>query len=476
MKVKIMKKEEICYMPAYKMVNAIKNQEITSEEITETIIERFERINPIINAYCTPTFDLARELAKKSDDKVKKGEKLGPLNGIPTSIKDLNKTGGIRTTFGCIIFEDNVPDQDEFIVKKLKDAGIVLLGKTNSPAFGHKAVTDNKIFGETKNPWNREMTPGGSSGGAAAAVASGLGPLAQGSDGGGSIRVPSCLCGVFGIKPSYGRVPRLWDKMSFYRLSHNGPIVRNVKDAALMLDVMAGSNDIDKYTLSTPELSYVNVLQNVPKKIRIGYSLDLGYVKAIDSEVGSKVAESVYNFEKLDWSVEEIKIKLKQAYRSFVTILVAGLAYDYKKYLKDWKDKMDPTFVNLIESGLNITGLDLMHAELQSINFYNQLTEFFKSFDILVTPTTAVTAFKLGKMFPDKIDGRAVSPAGWMPFTFPFNLTGHPAASIPCGWSNEGLPIGMQIIGPRANDRLVLQVSKAFEDLAPWQGKRPNFN
>ncbi|MBY9012319.1 MAG: amidase, partial [Candidatus Lokiarchaeota archaeon] len=273
-----MKKEEICYMPAYKMVNAIKNQEITSEEITETIIERIERINPIINAYCTPTFDLARELAKKSDDKVKKGEKLGPLNGIPTSIKDLNKTGGIRTTFGCIIFEDNVPDQDEFIVKKLKDAGIVLLGKTNSPAFGHKAVTDNKIFGETKNPWNRDMTPGGSSGGAAAAVASGLGPLAQGSDGGGSIRVPSCLCGVFGIKPSYGRVPRLWDKMSFYRLSHNGPIVRNVKDAALMLDVMAGSNDIDKYTLSTPELSYVNVLQNVPKKIRIGYSLDLGYV------------------------------------------------------------------------------------------------------------------------------------------------------------------------------------------------------
>ena len=471
-----MNKEDICFMSACDMFDAIRSQDLTSIEITETIIERIEKINPIINAYCTPTFDLAREMAEAADKRVRKGEKIGLLNGIPTSIKDLNETGGIRTTFGCIIFENNIPDKDELIVKKLKDAGIVLLGKTNTPEFGHKAVTDNSIFGETKNPWIRNRTPGGSSGGAAAAVASGMGPLAQGSDGGGSIRIPSCLCGVYGIKPSYGRVPSLCDRVSYHRLAQNGPIVRHVEDAALMLDILAGSNDIDKYTLSNPELRYIDALKEIPKNIKIGFSLDLGYVKALNSEIKNSIVDSVYKFEKLDWSVEEVKIKLKQAYRSFATILLAGLAYDYRKYLKNWKERMTPTFVNLIESGLNFTGMDLMHAELQNIKFYNQFTEYFGNFDILITPTTAVTAFELGKMFPDKIEGKAVSPVGWMPFTYPFNLTGHPAASIPCGWSNEGLPIGMQIIGPRANDKLVLQVSKAFEEIAPWQDKRPNFD
>ena len=229
-----MSKKEICFLPAYKMKEKIVNQELTSLELTEIIIERIERINPIINAYCTPTFDLARKMANQADKKIKIGEELGLLSGIPLSIKDLNETVGIRTTFGSNIFRENIPEDDELLVKRLKDAGAILLGKTNTPEFGHKAVTNNFIFGETKNPWNLNRTPGGSSGGAAAAVASGLSPLAQGSDGGGSIRIPSSLCGVYGLKPSYGRVPRLWDKISFYRLSHNGPIVRYVQDAALM--------------------------------------------------------------------------------------------------------------------------------------------------------------------------------------------------------------------------------------------------
>lgn len=462
-------------MPAYEMEEKIKSQEMSSLEITETIIERIEKINPIINAYCTPTFDLAREMAEAADNKVKKGEKLGLLNGIPTSIKDLNETGGIRTTFGSIIFENNVPDKDELIVKKLKEAGIVLLGKTNTPEFGHKGVTHNMIFGETKNPWNQERTPGGSSGGAAAAIASGMGPLAQGSDGGGSIRIPSSLCGVYGLKPNYGRVPRLWDKISFYKLSTNGPIVRYVKDAALMLDVMAGLNDVDKYSLSDPKIPFMEALKEIPKNLKIGYSLDLGFVKAIDPEVSKCIIDSVYKFEKLNWVVEEVKIKLKHAYKTFVTIITTGLAYDYRNYLKDWEEKITPTFIKLIKVGINITALDLMQAELQSLKFYNYFTEYFKNFDILITPTTAVTAFELGKMYPDKIAGKTVSPAGWLPFTYPFNLTGHPAASIPCGWSSEGLPIGMQIIGPRANEKLVLQVSKAFEEIAPWQDKRPEF-
>jgi len=196
-----MNKEDICFMPASQMLKAIKNQELTSLEITETIIERIEKINPIINAYCTLTFDLAREMAKKADDAVKKGEKLSPLHGIPTSIKDLNLTRGIRTTFGSKIYENFIPDEDGLCVARLKKAGIVILGKTNTPEFGYAGVTDNKIFGPTKNPWNLKRTPGGSSGGAAAAVASGISPLALGGDGGGSIRHPATFCGIYGIKP-----------------------------------------------------------------------------------------------------------------------------------------------------------------------------------------------------------------------------------------------------------------------------------
>ncbi|KON28801.1 hypothetical protein AC481_00065 [miscellaneous Crenarchaeota group archaeon SMTZ-80] len=471
-----MNKNEICFLSAYEMKEKIARQELTSREITETIIERIEKINPIINAYCTKTFDFARKMAEAADKGIKKGEKTGLLNGIPTSIKDLNLTGGIRTTLGSMIFEDNIPEDDELVVKRLKDAGIVLLGKTNTPEFGHKAVTDNLIFGESKNPWDRERTTGGSSGGAAAAVASGISPLAQGSDGGGSIRIPSCLCGVFGLKPSYGRVPKLWEKISFNRLSHNGPITRFVKDAALMLDAISSYSSVDKYSLSSPEKPYIESLKEIPKRVKIGYSLDLGDVKALDPEIKKKILESLDKFEKLDWPVEEIKIKLKQLYRSFISLVTAGYAYDYSKYLKDWEEKMTPTFVNMIRAGISYTGMDIMHAELQSIKIYNQFTEYFKHYDILITPTTAVTAFELGKMYPDQIEGKTVSPVGWMPFTYPFNLTGHPAASIPCGWSAERLPIGMQIVGPSNDDKLVLQVSKAFEEISPWQNRRPDFD
>jgi len=200
-------KVEICFMSAYDMLEKIKSQEITSLEITETIIERIEKINPIINAYCTPTFEIAREMAKKADERVKKSEDIPPLNGIPTSIKDLLPVKGVRTTFGSKIYEHHVPDEDAIAVTRLKEAGCVILGKTNTPEFGFKGVTDNLIFGVTPNPWNLERTSGGSSGGAAASVVCGMGPLAQGSDGGGSIRHPACFCGAYGLKPNFGRVP-----------------------------------------------------------------------------------------------------------------------------------------------------------------------------------------------------------------------------------------------------------------------------
>jgi len=459
-------KEDICFMSAIDMFDAIRNQELTSIEITETIIERIEKLNPIINAYCTPTFDLAREMARKADDKVKKGEKLGLLNGIPTSIKDLNPVKGIRTTYGSKIFEN-----------RLKKEGCVILGKTNTPEFGFKGVTDNLIFGYSRNPWNLELTPGGSSGGAGSAVVSGLGPLAQGSDGGGSIRVPSSLCGAYGLKPSFGRVPRYPKLFPMdVDIVVIGPLVRYVKDAALMLDAMKGPFEADKATLPKDGFRYIDKIGEVPEGLKIGYSLDLGYVKAVDIEVEKSILNSVELFENFGWSIELVKMKMRKAHLSFSTLWTSMLGYNMKPYLKEWEDKMDPDLVKLIKAGLGYDGMSLPRAIAIRAQMYETIYKVFKDYDILITPSTAVPAFKVGIMNPTKINGIHVSPTAWTPFSFPFNMTGHPAASIPSGRSSNGLPIGMQIVGRRFDDLKVLQVSKAFEELAPWQDKKPNFD
>ena len=439
-----MNKEDICFMSACDMVDAIRNQELTSEEITETIIERIEKINPIINAYCTPTFDLAREMAKKADDKVKKGEKLGLLNGIPTSIKDLNPIKGIRTTYGSKIFENYIPDYDDIAVQRLKKEGCVILGKTNTPEFGFKGVTDNLIFGYSRNPWNLDLTPGGSSGGAAAGIVSGLGALAQGSDGGGSIRHPSCFCGAYGLKPSFGRVPRFpkMFKMAM-GLAVNGPIVRYVKDAALMLDAMKGPFEGDKATLPNDSFRYIDRISEIPEDLKIGYSIDLGYAKVVDLEVEKSILNSVKLFENFGWNVEHVKMKLRKAQLSFNTLWTSQLAYNLKPYLKEWENKMDPYLIKLIKAGLGYDGMALPRAIAVRNQVYETFYKVFKDYDILITPSTAIPAFELGVMYPSKINDINVSPTAWMPFSFPFNMTGHPAATIPSGWSSKGLPIGM---------------------------------
>lgn len=469
-----MNKDDICFMSACDMLEKIKSQELTSQEITEAVIERIEKVNPMINAFCTPTFELAREMAKLSDEKVKKSQKIGLIEGIPTSLKDEILTKGIRTTFGSKIFENFVPLEDGVIVKRLKKEGGVILGKTNLPAFGYKGVTDNKIFGATKNPWDIERTPGGSSGGAAASIASGLGCLALGSDGGGSIRIPSSFSGVYGIKPSFGRIPH--DAMAtsgaIGTLVHKGPLVRYVRDAALMLDVMVGEDDIDRYSLPKPCFSFLEKLNETPKNLKIGFSLDLGFVKIIDPEVEKSVLDSIAKFEEFDWSVENNKrIKIKDADRVLQTYWFSGFQATAQA------GNQDEEGINyMAQVASKFTVKDLKWADLQRERIYQEICKHFKKFDILITPTLACPAFKLGTDWAHEIDGKDVSEdaLAWQPYTYPFNLSGHPAASIPCGWSKDGLPIGMQIVGKRLDDLSVLQVSQAFEEIAPWQDKRPN--
>ena len=475
-----MNKEDICFLSAYEMREKIATQELTSLEITETLIERIEDINSKINAYCTTTFDLAREMAKKADQAVKNGEKLGLLNGVPTSIKDLMLLKGVRTTYGSLLHEHFIPEDDEIAVKRLKEAGCVILGKTNTPEFGHVALTNNKIFGETHSPWNLETNSGGSSGGAASSVASGMGPLALGSDGGGSIRIPSCCCGVYGLKPTFGRIPRYpHESIQFWTMDHYGPIVRHVRDAALMLNVLKGHHPADKNSLPDDNIDYVKILEDKPKQLKIGYSMNLGFGKALEEEIEKCVINSAQKFEQFDWKVEDSNLKLRNPGTAFKTLVSIGYAYDLQKAYTERPDDLSPDLKSTIRLGLDNSGMNIGKAMAQRKSLCEAMYEYFKTYDVLVTPTTPIPAFKpewldSGTVFP-KIGKKALSTVDWITYTYPFNMVGLPAASIPCGWTSGGLPIGMQIVGRQYDEKTVLQVSKAFEEVSPWQAKRPTF-
>ncbi len=470
------KKDDICFMSALEMREKIKTQELSALEITEVLIERINKINPLINAYCTLSLDMAREMAKQADEKVKKGEKLGELIGIPTSIKDLMQTKGIRTTYGSKLYENFIPEVDDIAVERLKKEGCVLMGKTNTPEFGHVPITQNLVFGVTKNPWNLEKTSGGSSGGAAAAVASGLSTLALGSDGGGSIRLPSSLCGVFGLKPTFGRIPRYPPiGIAFWSMDHYGPISRYVKDAALMLNVMKGFHPADKNSFPDEGIDYVKCLDQIPDKLKIGYSFDLGYFRSVEPEIEQIIQESIQKFEKYGWNIEKLKIKLKKPEYSFSLLVSLGYAYDLKKEVSERRDDLSPDLIRIVEAGLSYNAIDVGKATAQRQQLYETFYKIFKEYDVILTPTTPTPAFQAGTTQPPKVKGKQLSVVSWMSFTYPFNLTGLPAASIPCGWTKEGLPVGMQIVGKRYDEKIVLQVAYAFEKICPWQDKKPDF-
>ena len=473
-----MNKEDICYMPAYEMAEKIKTQELTSVEITEILIERIEKINPLINAYCTPTFELAREMAKNADNAIKKNEKLGLLHGIPITLKDETNIKGIRTTYGSKIFEHNVSKKDDIITKRLRKNKAVILGKANLPDLGWKGVSDNLLFGPTKNPWNLKRTSGGSSGGVASAISSGLGTIGVGSDGGGSIRIPSSFCGVYGLKPSFGRIPQGLSSILGYitTLSSRGPIVRYVKDAALLMDAMVGPDDADRLSVPKPCYSYLEKINEFPKDLKIGYSLNLGFIKALEPEIKEVFLNSIKKFEKLDWLAKESKIKIKNPESAKWLFWQVGYAYALNPYLKSNADNIDPELVKVANEGFKYSVRDIKVAEVQRETVYENVCRHFKDFDILLTPSLLCTAFELGKDFPEIINGKKANRQTWISFCYPFNFSGHPAATIPCGWSSEGLPIGMQIVGKRYDELTVLQASKAFEEIAPWQGKRPRLD
>jgi len=468
-----MPSEELCWVSALDLARLVRDKAVSPVEVVDQVLARLARVNPRLNAYCTVAEEEAREAALAAEVSVMTGEELGPLHGVPVSIKDVVFTRRLRTTGGSRLYADHVPEEDAVVVERLKGAGAIILGKTNTPEFGHKGLTVNSLFGPTRNPWNPALTPGGSSGGAAAAVAAGLGPLAVGTDSGGSIRLPASFCGIYGLKPSFGRVPSGpgfpggWET-----LSCSGPMTRTVRDAARMLDAIAGPDDRDRHSLPAAAAAHLAACDAGVAGLSVAWSADLGRAR-VEPAVAALCEDAAVRFESLGCHVEVVMPTWDDPEESFRVIVAAEAYASWAERLGEGGAGLDRSLVALLRFGERVTAAQYLAALARRRELWTDVQRFLARFDLLITPTVAVTPFAAEGPFPTAIDGEPVSPLGWMPFTFPWNLTGQPAASVPVGFTEAGLPVGLQIVGRRHADGTVLAASAAFEAAAPWLERRP---
>jgi aspartyl-tRNA(Asn)/glutamyl-tRNA(Gln) amidotransferase subunit A len=460
------------WLSATEQAALIRRRKISPLEIVDALLARIDKINPRLNAFVLINADQARRDAKAAERAVgKRGAKLGPLHGVAFGVKDLVVTKNVRTTFGTPLYRDNIPTEDAPMVERLKAAGGIMIGKTNTPTFGWIGATHNLVFGPTRNPWHPDRTPGGSSGGASAAVAAGLGALHVGTDGGGSIRIPASCAGIYGFKPSYGRIP-LHPPSGAWSLSHIGPMTRTVADAALAMDVCAGPDERDPYSLPANGARYSRALGGNLKGLRIAYTDDLGFAEVVDPEVSAVCARAAKAFRDLGCRVDEVQPKWPSMMECWEQIFCGGIATRMAPYL-DQRDLIEPGLLRLIDATLKNPPTRYVQAWFDRLNWWQHPRAFFEKYDLLLTPTIACPPFRVGLDTPGAIAGRAVSFYGWIPFTPAFNLTGQPAASVPCGFTKDRVPIGLQIVGRRFADALVLRASAAFERARPWRDQRP---
>ncbi len=467
-----MDSDELIWLPATELAAMIRDRKVSPVEVTEAVLARIERLQPRLNAFCLIAHEQARAAAREAEIAVMKGEPLGPLHGVPVSVKDVLFTRGLTTTGGSRMFAEVTPTEDAIPVARLRAAGAVILGKTNTSELGHKAVTDNPLFGATRNPWSPTHTPGGSSGGAAAAVASGQGPIGLGTDGGGSVRLPAAFCNLYGIKPSYGRVPNHPGFPGWEHFSHAGPLTRAVRDAALVLDVIVGGDDRDLDSLPGAGERYREACEEGVRGLNVAWSPDLGYAR-VDAAVLRACEEAAAQFESLGCHVEVVNPGWESPEAAFGTMVAAQFYAAWADRLPADEGRLDPTLVKFIRRGGAVTAREYLEAGRWMHAFWLEVRQFLERFDLLLTPTTAVLPFPVDGPPPREVAGERVSVLGWMPFTYPFNVTGQPAASVPAGFSEGGLPVGLQIVGRRHADRTVLAASAAYEAACPWSGRRP---
>jgi len=466
--------DELVFTPAHELLRLYARRKLSPVEVTEAVFDRIDRHGEALNAFVMTDRDAAMQAARESEARWRVGEFKGLVDGVPVSIKDLLLTKDWPTLRGSLTVDPHQAwDEDAPSVARLREHGAVLIGKTTTPEFGHKGVTDSRLTGITRNPWNREMTPGGSSGGAGAAVAAGMGPLALGSDGGGSIRIPASYCGIYGLKASFGRVPS-YPASPFGTLSHVGPMTRTVTDAALLLSVIAEPDHRDWYALPYEQQDYREGLEGNIRGLRIAFSRTLGSAKVqIQPDVAQAFEDALATFRELGAEVEEIDISwpsdIAELFGLFWSV---GLAKLVEGLRPDQLDKVDRGLLRDGERGRAIDGMAVRDSDMRRAAIGAYMNELFGHRDLLLTPAMPVTAFAAGERFP--APEYAEDPLGWIPFSYPFNLTKQPAASIPCGMSGDGLPIGLQIVGPMYGEMLVLHASRAFEKARPWADRTPD--
>ncbi len=466
-------------MTASEIAAGVRDGSFTALEVTDAAIARMELTEPHLHAFCTPAPELARKTAKSIDAGRASGETLPPLAGVPVGVKDLIATKDLVTAMGSTIYRDFVPEDDDIVVDRLKQAGAVILGKTNVPEFGYSGVGHNPVFETSRNPWNTDLTPGGSSAGSGASVAAGVTPFALGSDGGGSVRIPSAHCGLVGIKASMGRVP-LWPGCrderfpgvsSWESLEHIGPMARNVSDAALMLSVIAGPDMRDRHTIPNDVAWLEEAKSGGLPKLRIAYSEDFGYL-AVDPEVRRVVREAVTAFEEMGCEVVAADPGWEDPGAVFWGLVMADsdLA-GMRAWLPEHAADMSPHLVKMLQG--RFPDEYLTNAGMARKKLCNIAARFFGTFDLLLSPTLTVPPFALHMQGPEKTEGRIVDPAAWLGFCFPFNMTGQPAASVPAGLTKDGLPVGLQIVGRHLDDATVLRAAASFEAARPWSDRTP---
>jgi aspartyl-tRNA(Asn)/glutamyl-tRNA(Gln) amidotransferase subunit A len=465
---------DLHWKSASELAALIRKRELKPSELMKATIARIEALNPKLNAFCAMRAEEALFEARAMDEKIARGQEVGPLPGLPLGVKDLEDAAGLPTTFGSVPFKNREPKEDSVQVARLRAAGAIVVGKTNAPEFGYVNFTKNRLFGTTRNPWNLERTPGGSSGGSAAAIAGGMVPLATGSDGGGSIRGPACYSGCFGLKPSFGRIPHdpMLGMQGWEDTSVVGPLTRTVRDAAIYMDAVVGYHAADPDSLPHPGISYAATLDHLPKKLRIAFHPDLGQI--IQSAVASRVEEAVGAFRDLGHEVTMLDEAMPDTSGVWLRVGATqtyAMLYDYIQ--KD-RAEFGRGFLAGTVSAEHISWKHYSAAYRARAELNRWMQRVFERFDLLLTPAQPSEAFAAKGPPPSDIEGRKVRTAlDISGLTYQFNLSGHPASTVRAGFTPSGMPCGLQIVAERHREDLVLQASHAYEQARPWNNEWP---
>jgi amidase len=468
---------EICFLEATELAHLIRARELSAEETMAACLQQTGRANPLVGAIVTLVPERAMREARAADERLRealaRGEQVGPLHGLPVAHKDLAPTRGIRTTFGSTIHEDFVPDEDALIVERLRRAGAITVGKTNAPEFGAGSQTFNEVFGETLNPYDTTRTCGGSSGGAAVALACGMVPIADGSDMGGSLRNPASFCNVVGFRPSLGRVPSWPTQAAFFTLSTEGPMARTVRDAALMLGVISGPDPRAPLAISGPGEDFVRSLERDFSGVRVAWSRDFGGLP-VDPRVTTVLEGQRHVFEDIGCLVRDDEPDFTDADRVFEALRAWHFELNYGELLEEHRDRMKDTVVWNIEQGVRLSGPDVGSAERKRTEIYHRVRTFMEGYDFLAAPVSQVPPFDVKQRYVTEINGVGMETyIDWMKSCYYVSVTGLPAISVPSGFTPEGLPVGIQIVGRPRDDLGVLQLAHAFEQATAFWKRRP---